>query len=594
MHFSESPFSWSFVLALIFYQDALANPAVVAPLKAVIGKKQTPWRTTADAIATNVVQAKHLDIQAPSGPAAKIAPINRSKAVRDDSEETPRSLISAAMPSTSAAKAHSHRSTTSTPSSGGVATPQSLLSTVRSRSPAHSKAGDAVDDPQVPVKLPDQIVVPTFASITTSGAQFITKYLEQLGWLRCKGDEVLLMWVPHPRDIDFDRVLAGKLIVNQLRGSQYLCAPTGLLQVIGSAAAESLVVLHKMHPQWVQAAQQICASVATLPSSSILYPQSVILSDFLSHAHSVPDTAGAWILKAAKPSPEFKYTILDNASAVVRRTQSQSRPSKASTGTNLLAATSAWRGGSDGSVGAGGAPIMPPDTLVQKYVQQPLLLGGRKFTISCYLLVLSVRPAFVLLNPGLIRRALNKYFYILSTNASSLLVRCKPDTSIRYEPCDLIDEFGHSTNLKKMKQHPNFLALRDDCALPLSKLGSAFKGHKNAPILFDTEILPKIRLSLTATLLQSSCELLQARGSFGFLSANFIIDSNLNPWLLSIDRAPDLEAYNAFQDAFLPSLVQETVQLMSCFCVEHARDDAASRSAVKLKMRGFSVLLDEK
>ena len=130
--------------------------------------------------------------------------------------------------------------------------------------------------------------------------------------------------------------------------------------------------------------------------------------------------------------------------------------------------------------------------------------------------------------------------------------------------------------------------------MSLSKLSPAFKGLKNAPILFDSEILPKIRLCLTATLLQSSCELLQARGSFGFFSANFILDSNLNPWLLSMDRAPDLEAYNAFQDAFLPSLVQETVTLMNCFLMEHARDDIACRSAVKLKMRNYSVLLDER
>jgi hypothetical protein len=145
-----------------------------------------------------------------------------------------------------------------------------------------------------------------------------------------------------------------------------------------------------------------------------------------------------------------------------------------------------------------------------------------------------------------------------------------------------------------MRQHPNFLTVRDECALSISKLSPAFKGLKNAPLLFDTEILPKIRLALTATLLQSSSELLQARGSFGFLSANFIVDSNLNPWLLSMDRAPDLEAYNAFQDAFLPSLVQETVKLTSCFFTEHARDDAACRSAVKLKMRSYSVLLDER
>jgi hypothetical protein len=266
-------------------------------------------------------------------------------------------------------------------------------------------------------QLPGHTIVPTFALMNTSGSQLIAKYLEQSGWLRAKGDDVLLMWVPHPRDIDFDRVLASKLIVNQLRGSQYLCAPTGLLQIIGSAASESLAMLHSSHPQWLLTAQQLCACAAALPSSSIFYPQSVILSEFMSSARSIPDSLGAWILKAAKPSPEFKYVVLDNTGAVIRRTQSQCHPVKASTGVDLLAAASAWRGGSDGSVGPGGAPIMPPDTLVQKYIQQPLLLGGRKFTISCYLLVLSVRPAFVLLNTGFIRRALNKCVESKCSNA---------------------------------------------------------------------------------------------------------------------------------------------------------------------------------
>jgi hypothetical protein len=391
-------FSWACIpfLCSCFFQNALVNPKIVAPVKVVIGEKQTPWRAHAG---TDAANSSHVGVPTSVGP-VKVGQLHLGKTPGNDSIETPRTV-------TTSNKAHSQRPTPAISTSSGIATPQSLLSSVRLRSPVKSEGDEVIE--QTHGQSTDQTTVPSFAMITTSGSQLIMKYLEQSGWLRSKGDDALLMWVPHPRDIDFDRVLGGKLIVNQLRGSQYLCAPTGLLQIIGSAAAESLDMLHKMHPQWVSTAQPICACAATLPPSSILYPQSVVLSDFLSSAHSIPDAVGAWILKAAKPSPEFKYVILDNTTAVLRRTQSQCRPVKSSTGMNLLTANSAWRGGSDGSVGPGGAPIMPPDTLVQKYVQHPLLLGGRKFTISCYLLVLSVRPAFVLLNPGFIRRAVNKY-----------------------------------------------------------------------------------------------------------------------------------------------------------------------------------------
>lgn len=385
-----------------FLQNAMVNPKIVAPVKIVVGEKQTPWRTHAG---TDEAKSSHVGVPTSVGP-VKLGQLNHGKALGNDSIETPRTLIDVA---TSSNKAKSQRPTPALSTSSGISTPQCLLSSVRLLSPVKSKGDDGIE--QTHGQPPDQTTVPSFAMITTSGSQLIMKYLEQSGWLRSKGEDALLMWVPHPRDIDFDRVLGGKLIVNQLRGSQYLCAPTGLLQIIGSAATESLDMLHKLHPQWVLTAQPICACAATLPPSSILYPQSVLLSDFLSCAHSIPDAVGAWILKAAKPSPEFKYVILDNTTAVLRRTQSQCRPVKSSSGMNLLSANSAWRGGSDGSVGPGGAAIMPPDTLVQKYVQHPLLLGGRKFTISCYLLVLSVRPAFVLLNPGFIRRAVNKYVH---------------------------------------------------------------------------------------------------------------------------------------------------------------------------------------
>lgn len=47
------------------------------------------------------------------------------------------------------------------------------------------------------------------------------------------------------------------------------------------------------------------------------------------------------------------------------------------------------------------------DGLIQHYIQ-PLLLGGRKFDIRCYMMV-NTSPAIALYHPGYLRLALNKY-----------------------------------------------------------------------------------------------------------------------------------------------------------------------------------------
>ena len=79
-------------LYLFSSQDALINPVVVAPLKAVIGDKQTPWRAHVEGVAPNV---GHRIVPTSSAP-VKAVPTNRGKSASVKfSNETSRALIDA-------------------------------------------------------------------------------------------------------------------------------------------------------------------------------------------------------------------------------------------------------------------------------------------------------------------------------------------------------------------------------------------------------------------------------------------------------------------------------------------------------------------
>lgn len=83
------------------------------------------------------------------------------------------------------------------------------------------------------------------------------------------------------------------------------------------------------------------------------------------------------------------------------------------------------------------------DVVVQKYIDAPCLVEGRKFDIRAFMVVISARPYFVYSHPGYARISLMPYTvenFAEKTNEARMT---------------------HLTNLAIQKKHPNFKDLKN-------------------------------------------------------------------------------------------------------------------------------------
>ncbi|KAH9503429.1 putative tubulin polyglutamylase ttll9 [Bulinus truncatus] len=164
--------------------------------------------------------------------------------------------------------------------------------------------------------------------------------------------------------------------------------------------------------------------------------------------------------------------------------------------------------------------IQPVETyVVQRYIENPYLIGGRKFDIRVYVLVTSYNPLKVYLyRSGFARFANNRY------------------------SLDTIDDnYIHLTNVAIQKTAPDYDPEKG-CKWSTQQLRmylTAKHGQKNVNTLFQ-QMTNIFILSL------QSCQrvIINDKHCFELYGYDILIDSNLKPWLIEINASPSLTASN--------------------------------------------------
>ncbi|GIL74639.1 hypothetical protein Vretimale_2279 [Volvox reticuliferus] len=200
--------------------------------------------------------------------------------------------------------------------------------------------------------------------------------------------------------------------------------------------------------------------------------------------------------------------------------------------------------------------------ILQKYIERPMLLGGRKFDIRAYVLVGHDGSVWF-----------HKEAYVRTS-------------STLYDSSDLANRSSHLTNDAVQKHLDTYHTFEDHCKLSLEELGSALRralaaqpppppaseasttGTSLALSSLDTR--PGCETGLwgamrrcVAALFSAAVPLLNPRRlghCFELLGLDFMLDAEGALYLIEVNTSPALFRAGAYLSDLLPRLVEEVVQ----------------------------------
>ena len=209
--------------------------------------------------------------------------------------------------------------------------------------------------------------------------------------------------------------------------------------------------------------------------------------------------------------------------------------------------------------------------IIQRYIPRPLLLGGRKFDIRCYLLIASTKPYLVLFRGGYVRRSLSQY-----------------------SEDDLSDRFAHLTNAAVQKKHADYDKMKEDSIWSMDMLQSHLETSGEATKGWVPDVLtPQLRRVCSEVFQAAKPKLQRRRGFFELLGVDFLIDADLRPWLLEVNTNPALWVSSEVQKAVIPPLVRDTVSV-ALSAWDQTKDASTNINTETLEgMEGFDVIYDE-
>jgi hypothetical protein len=182
--------------------------------------------------------------------------------------------------------------------------------------------------------------------------------------------------------------------------------------------------------------------------------------------------------------------------------------------------------------------------VIQRYIQNPLLLEGRKSEIRIYWLVACLDPLLVLMyREGQVR--LNAMPFSLDDFGNTLI---------------------HVTNVYQQKAHPEF-----DPSAVLKWSFSDLENYlihelKIAPENYIEEHLkPQLKRMVSFVSHAAAPTLAEHCGNglcFGFYGADIIFDDQLHPWLTEVQGGPGLDFDDPIKRKVIPAMLNETAAIM--------------------------------
>lgn len=186
-------------------------------------------------------------------------------------------------------------------------------------------------------------------------------------------------------------------------------------------------------------------------------------------------------------------------------------------------------------------PVPDKTYILQKYIENPLLINKRKFDIRCYAMITSIN--------GVIQG----YFYL-----DGYLRTTSQEYSV-----DELDPFVHLTNDAIQKHSADYGKFENGNKLSYRDFQRYLdSNHHN--INFNLQILPKIKSIVKETMMAAysaidSNRRMHCMEIFGY---DFMIDQMFKPWLIEVNTNPCLELSAPHLRTVIPAMLENAFKLV--------------------------------
>lgn len=183
--------------------------------------------------------------------------------------------------------------------------------------------------------------------------------------------------------------------------------------------------------------------------------------------------------------------------------------------------------------------------IVQRYMETPLLVHGRKFDIRCFVLVTVTQGG----------KGLRGYLYDHGYVRTS---------SRRFSLRDLSDRTVHLTNDAVQNKSKEYGKYEDGNKLTYPEFAAILdQAHKGDGDRFFTEVVPRIRDLVQASLTATAARLNSKRrqSCFELLGYDFMVDQSFGTYLIEVNSNPCLELSSPYLAGMLPRLIEHMLQL---------------------------------
>lgn len=177
------------------------------------------------------------------------------------------------------------------------------------------------------------------------------------------------------------------------------------------------------------------------------------------------------------------------------------------------------------------------NSIMQKYLEKPLLINKKKFDIRCYALIASTKPLFVLFHHGYLRFAIDDY---------SLSIFEQPN-----------GKFVHLTNNSIQKKHPEYSKVKEETIWTMEMFEEFLIKEKKIDKKLIDETYQEIKKIIAYVIKTGKEKLVKKNGFYELIGCDFLLDENLKPYLLEMNTNPAIFTDLKVHKNVIPDLINK-------------------------------------